>query len=174
MQPLCPGGLDPSSFIFGAQHGKPDWIPDPLGGPWRSPREALLAPAPMDIAWSTSPIQAYREERGGCMSSSASARGRDRWAVRTRGSVPEPGRTGGVRTGSGVRIPPARLPHPRARRWGAWWLGWGAPRRPGTRGLRARHPSEGACSATAPRQLRSPQLEEVMEQFMGIYKVMPD
>lgn len=53
-----------------------------------------------------------------------------------------------------------------------YWDVGGALRLCRTRLWRARHPSKGRRSVTAPQQLRSPQLEEVMKQFMGIYKVM--
>lgn len=53
-----------------------------------------------------------------------------------------------------------------------YWDAGGALRLRRTRLWRARHPSKGRSSVTAPQQLRSPQLEEVMKQFMGIYKVM--
>lgn len=53
-----------------------------------------------------------------------------------------------------------------------YWDVGGALRLCRTRLWRARHPSKGRSSVTAPQQLRSPQLEEVMKQFMGIYKVM--
>ncbi|XP_025899259.1 AT-hook DNA-binding motif-containing protein 1 [Nothoprocta perdicaria] len=50
-------------------------------------------------------------------------------------------------------------------------LGWGSTALPDA-ALASEASFKGRRSVNAPQQLRSPQLEEVMKQFMGIYKVM--
>lgn len=174
---------------------QPLLLPDKAGGPRRAGAQRCALTGYGGVGWQRCPPCLRAGEDAAASAGTGSSPGTFRGTFGPVGWPPVTAAPLWCTAGGGVPAPclsfptgmgsPCRSPSPRPRPTAlvrvlpaaptvrVALLGWfGALRLCRTRLWRARHPSKGRRSVTAPQQLRSPQLEEVMKQFMGIYKVM--